>query len=104
MPQQWHSARPSHQTNGCDRFLVSYTGEPLRPSSLRRSFQRYARRAGIEGTPHVLRHSFATKAVRNGVSPFVLMRLLGHSDIKTTMRYVHATSFDDLAAALDKMI
>ena len=51
----------------------------------------------------VLRHSFATKAVRNGVSPFVLIRLLGHTDIKTTIRYVHASGFDDLAAALDKM-
>ncbi|MCJ7619193.1 MAG: site-specific integrase, partial [Anaerolineae bacterium] len=54
-------------------------------------------------SPHVLRHSFATKAVRRGVSPLVLMRLLGHSDIKTTLVCVHASSFDDLAAALDKM-
>ena len=78
-------------------------GMPVRLCPLRRSFTRYARRARIVGTPHVLRHSFATKAVRSGVSPFVLMRLLGHSDIKTTMRYVHAGNFDDLAAALDKM-
>ncbi|TKJ29701.1 MAG: integrase [Chloroflexi bacterium B3_Chlor] len=83
--------------------MVSYTGQPLRPSSLRRSFKRYSERADIVGTPHVLRHSFATKAVRSGVSPFVLMRLLGHSDITTTMRYVHASSFGDLVAALDKM-
>ena len=94
--------RPRY-ANGSDRLLVSYTGSPLLASSLRRSFTRYAKRAGIVGTPHTLRHSFATKAVRSGVSPFVLMRLLGHSDIKTTMRYVHASGFDDLAAALDKM-
>jgi len=31
------------------------------------------------------------------------MGVLGHSDIKTTMRYAHASSFGDLAAALDKM-
>jgi len=94
--------RPRY-ANGCDRLLVSYTGEPLRPSSLRRSFTRYARRCGITGTPHTLRHSFATKAIRRGVNPFKLMRLLGHSDIKTTMRYVHVSDFDDLAAAIDKM-
>ena len=93
----------SRFANGSDRLLVSYTGSPLLTSSLRRSFHRYAKRAGIAGTPHVLRHSFATKAVRNGVSPFVLMRLLGHSDIKTTERYVHAASVDDMAAALGRM-
>lgn len=89
--------------NGCDRLLVSYVGRPLHPGSLRRSFAYYAKRVGIVGTPHMLRHSFATKAVRSGVSPFVLMRLLGHGDVKTTMRYVHANGFDDMAAALDKM-
>jgi hypothetical protein len=29
--------------------------------------------------------------------------VLGHSEIKTTLVYIHASSFDDLAAALDKM-
>jgi len=32
-----------------------------------------------------------------------LEKMLGHSDIKTAVRYVHASGFDDLAAALDKM-
>ena len=57
----------------------------------------------LPAPPRVLHRSFTTKAVRRGVSPFVLMRLLGHSDIKTTSVYVHASGFDDLAAALDKM-
>jgi site-specific recombinase XerD len=87
---------------GWDGLLVSYVGKPLRPGPLRKSFARYAKRAGIVGTPRVLRHSFATKAVRSEVSPFVLMRLLGRGDIKTTMRYVHTNGFDDMAAALDK--
>ena len=84
----------------CPNSLV---GKPLRPNPLRKSFNRYAQRAGIVPTPHTLRHSFATKAVRSGVSPFVLKKLLGHADIQTTMRYVHASDFDDLVAALDLM-
>lgn len=89
--------------NGCDSLLVSSVSKPLHTSCLRKSFTRYAKRAGIVATPHVLRQSFATKAVRSGVSPFVLMKLLGHFDLKTTIRYVHANSFDDVAAALDMM-
>ena len=53
--------------------------------------------------PRVLHRSFATKAVRRWVSPFALVGVLGHSDIKTTLVYVHASGFNDLAAALDKM-
>ncbi len=47
--------------------------------------------------------SFATKAVRRGGGPFALMRLMGHSGIKTTQRYVHAASVQHMATALDKM-
>ena len=94
--------RPRY-ANGCDRLLVSYTGEPLRPSSLRRSFTRYARRCGITGTPHTLRHSFATWYMRNGGNVFMLQRILGHSDIKTTMRYVHANSLEDMRRELEKV-
>lgn len=88
--------------NGCDRLLVSYTSEPLRPSSLRRSFTRYAKRAGIEGTPHTLRHSFATKAAREGVHVLYLQRLLGHSSVTITERYFH-NSFEDMRRELEKL-
>jgi len=74
--------RPKY-ANGSDTLLVSYTGSPLLPSSLR--------------------HSFATQFIRDGGSVYTLKRILGHSDIKTTERYVHAASVDDIAAALDKM-
>ena len=88
--------------NGCDRLLVSYTGNPLRPGSLRRSFRRYARRADVEGTPHTLRHSFATKAARSGVHVLYLQRLLGHSSVTITDRYFH-NSFEDMRRELEKL-
>ena len=50
----------------------------------------------------LLRGSFPSEATSEA-SPLVLIRLLGHSDIKTTERYVHAASVQDVAAALDKM-
>ena len=54
------------------------------------------RRAGCSTpvTPHRLRHSFASEMVRLGVSLPALMRLLGHKDIRMTLRYVEVTQLD----------
>ncbi|MFA0082162.1 tyrosine-type recombinase/integrase [Vibrio breoganii] len=38
---------------------------------------------------HILRHTFASHFMMNGGSILVLRDLLGHSDIKMTMRYAH---------------
>jgi site-specific recombinase XerD len=40
--------------------------------------------------PHLLRHSFATEAVRRGAKIHGLMVMLGHSSIATTVIYLHA--------------
>ncbi|MFA5110680.1 MAG: site-specific integrase [Desulfobaccales bacterium] len=57
---------------------------------IRAAFQGACRRAGIEDFHfHDLRHTFASHLVMNGVPLKVVQELLGHKDIKTTMRYAH---------------
>ena len=55
-----------------------------------------AQRAGCSGTvtPHRLRHSFASEMIRLRVSLPALMQLLGHHDIRMTMRYVEVVQLD----------
>lgn len=41
---------------------------------------------------HVLRHTFATRCIENGMRPKTLQMILGHSNIGITMNlYVHVT-------------
>lgn len=48
------------------------------------------RRAGLEDcTIHTLRHTHATRLIQNGLSIQEVKAVLGHSDIRTTMRYAH---------------
>jgi len=43
---------------------------------------------------HAMRHSMATNFIRRGGSVAMLQRVLGHSSITTTMRYVHLQTHD----------
>lgn len=57
------------------------------------AFRTAVRRAKIElpagQLSHVLRHTFASHFMMNGGNILVLQKILGHTDIKMTMRYAH---------------
>jgi integrase len=48
------------------------------------------RRAGLtDCTIHTLRHTHATRLIQNGLNVYEVRAVLGHTDIRTTMRYAH---------------
>lgn len=78
-------------------ILADLELRPGRPVSAlkdcRAALARAAKRIGLEGVhvhSHLLRHSFATALGQAGVSATVLQRILGHADLSTTQRYIHA--------------
>ncbi len=59
--------------------------------------------AGVTGRhhPHRWRHTYATSLVRRGEDIHVVQRLMGHSNIATTSRYLHLSDAD-LLEAIDR--
>ncbi|HCA5737310.1 TPA: tyrosine-type recombinase/integrase [Citrobacter freundii] len=80
------------------------------------AFRNALERANIELPPgqltHVLRHTFASHFMMNGGNILVLQRILGHTDIKMTMRYAHfapshlyeAIKFNPLSNSIKKEV
>lgn len=81
------------------RFVEGPGNKPYSASSVRKFLSVYAKDAGItiKVSPHVLRHSYATHLLENGVGLRHIQELLGHAKPETTMIYTHVTRKDLLA-------
>jgi len=75
-------------------FPGTTPGLPMAPNSLARVMRGAARRCGITKrvSPHVLRHSFATQLLEDGVDLPTIQRLLGHGSMRTSARYLHVSA------------
>ncbi len=68
--------------------------KPMEPRTYQNRFQKYLQSAGVKKKNfHILRHTFATNCIENGIDIKSLSEILGHSDVKITLnRYVHPTT------------
>lgn len=74
------------------------TGERLTGEGLRSLLRRLGERIGVHVTPHMLRRSFATLALKAGLDVITLQAMLGHSRLETTRNYVQWLEDDILEA------
>jgi integrase/recombinase XerD len=86
-----------------DRGAVSRGDAGLTPRSIGRLVTELAHTAGIEAkrvTPHSLRHSYAIRCLRNNGNVVAVSKLLGHSSIATTQRYVDHLAVSELRSSV----
>ena len=76
-----------------DLVFINRKGMPTKNSSYDTHLYKLCDEAGIKHiSMHVLRHSYATRAIERQIPPKTLQRLLGHASLQVTMdTYVHVT-------------
>ncbi len=87
-----------------DDHVFNVLGNGKSHNMLRTELIKIGIKAGIEGLTkvHTLRHTFASHLVMAGVDLPTIQKLMGHSDIETTMIYAHLAP-DHLAKAVNKL-
>jgi len=76
--------------NKCSAFVFSNPETENRYCDLKRAFPSLCKQAQIKNLRfHDLRHTSATRMVASNIDLVVVQEILGHADIKTTMRYSH---------------
>ena len=93
-----------------DRYLFcDENGGPLPEGRIQAEIKRITKRIRADGhefpyiTPHVFRHTFATRAIEAGMPPQVLKTIMGHSSLAMTMDLYSHVLPDTKAKEMDKI-
>lgn len=70
-------------------LVVNKSGNQLTPRYVQLMIKKYGNESGIKKkiTPHILRHSYATHLLEQGVNIKIIQEILGHSNLSTTQIY-----------------
>jgi integrase/recombinase XerD len=89
-----------------DYVFVNLWGRPLgRPWTYAAVYDlvcRLRRRTGVDFDPHWIRHTAATRMLRDGISLEVVAKLLGHSDVTVTATTYGHLTVEDARAVMEK--
>lgn len=108
-PSLWHTLRDwleKRPSIASDRIFLNWRNQPITVSGIQYRLKQYCLAAGVQVRCHELRHTFARRLVEVGLPVDSLSKLLGHSHLHTTQRYIDGadpTLHSDFSAAMARL-
>ena len=75
--------------NSDREFLFTSRSGRMTYEYFRRRCEIVALKAAVKFHPHMVRHTYATELLKQGVSVYYVSKLLGHEDLSSTQIYLH---------------
>lgn len=92
------------KASGGKRLIDGYEGNRTTKNFQKRDFKELMEEIGcVNMTPYNCRHTFSTRAVRAGVTPQMLSRMMGHTDIKTADQHYTHLDAEDILKEISKV-
>lgn len=101
-----HFAYFAEKSAGHEKLLDGYQGNHDPANFRGREYKTLLERLGIDKakTPHATRHTYTTRAVKEGLSPEVLQKVLGHADYSTTANIYTHIAPEDLVKSVNESV
>jgi len=93
------------RASGRSRLIDGYDGNRSSVNFQKRDFNELMAEIGADDdmTPYNCRHTFSTQAVKAGVTPQLLCRMMGHTDIKTADKHYTHLDAEDILREVSKI-
>ena len=92
------------RASGGNRLIDGYAGNRDTINFRKRDFKHLMEEIGcFKMSPYNCRHTFSTRAVKAGVTPQMLSRMMGHADIKTADKHYTHLDVEDILQEIKKV-
>jgi integrase len=102
--QAKEAANSLHPWPAVELVFTTVVGTPVDPNNFSHQFHRWCAAAGVPRVRlHALRHTCVSLLLTLGVSPRVVMEIVGHAALEMTMNVYAHVAVDEQRAALDRL-